>query len=80
MPGVLQGRKTMAIEQIADRLVDYAEGLYYRNWERWELLTLGLAVLLLLLMVVRAQRRASAKQKHLRERTPNRSLQKLQER
>ena len=67
----------MAIERIVDRLIKYAEGLYYRRWEKWELLALGLTVLLLLLMVVTAQRRASAKEKHLRERTPDKRLQKL---
>lgn len=67
----------MAIERIVDKLIKCAEGLYYRRWERWELLALGMAVLLLLLMAVRAQRMASAKEKHLRERTPDKRLQKL---
>jgi hypothetical protein len=67
----------MAIERILDRLIKYAEGLYYRRWDKWELLALGLVFLLLLLMVIRAHRKASAEEKHLRERTPDKRLQKL---
>ena len=67
----------MAIERIVDRAVEYAEGLYRRRWENWESVALGLAAILLLLMIVRAQRRAAADKKHLGERTPSKSLQKL---
>lgn len=76
---VLKGRRDMAIERIVHRLIEYAEGLYYRKWEWWELLALGLSGLLLLIMVVRSRTKATANEKHLRERTPDKRLQKFRD-
>ncbi|MEA3225692.1 MAG: hypothetical protein U9Q07_07040 [Planctomycetota bacterium] len=59
------------IERIVNRLIEGAARFYHRRWEPWELLALGLATLLLLIMAVRAHRKAAANEKHLRERTPN---------
>ena len=60
----------MTIERIVDRLTDSAMWLYYRQWEPWEVLALALVGLSLLVMAVRAHRKAAANAKYLRERTP----------
>ena len=67
----------MSIEHIVDRIVELASQLYYRQWEHWEVLGLGLAALILLAMAVRAHRKAAANAKHLQERTASSHLQKL---
>ena len=67
----------MTIDRIVNRLVDYAMQFYYRRWERWEVLALGLVAVFLLVMSVRARRQAAENERHLRERTPNKHLQDL---
>ena len=53
----------MSIERLINRLTEYFSQLYYRYWERWELLTIGIAVLLLLFFVLKAHRKAKARRR-----------------
>jgi len=69
----------MTIELMVDRIVRYAERLYYRRWESWELLALSFAVLLVVILDIRSHRKAASIEKHLHERTPDVRLLKLRE-
>jgi len=69
----------MNIELMVDKLVRRAELLYYRRWESWELLALGLAAILVIVLAIRSHRKAAQTEKHLHERTPDERLQKLRD-
>ena len=58
----------MTTERIVNRLIDSALRFYYRRWEPWEMLALGLAGLFLLMMATRTRRKIAASEKHRRER------------
>lgn len=48
----------MTIDSIISRLNQYSSWLYNRHWERWEILTIVIVALFLLLLVLRAKRKA----------------------
>jgi len=61
----------MTVERIINRLTQFCSWLYYRRWERSELLAMAvLASVALLILVIRAHRKEAADAKRLRERTP----------
>ena len=60
----------MSVESFINRLTQCFSWLYYRQWERWELLTIAIMALVLLSLVVRAKRKARTEVRQLRERSP----------
>ena len=60
----------MAVQRIISRLEDFFSGLYYRQWERWELIAIAIVAAVILLMIVRARLKVSADERRLRERSP----------
>ena len=60
----------MTVEGIIDRLSGYFSWLYYRQWERWELLAIALTALVVLILMVRAHLKVAANEKRFRERSP----------
>jgi hypothetical protein len=60
----------MTVEGLLNRLTEYFSWLYYRHWERWELLTIAIVAVAGLLLVVRAKRKARNVRKRTRERSP----------
>jgi len=60
----------MAVEGIIDRLSGFFSGLYYRRWEKWELMAIAIAASVVLLLIVRAHLKVAANAKRFRERSP----------
>lgn len=60
----------MTVQRIVNRLEDFFSGLYYRQWERWELIAIALVAAVILLLVVRARLKVSANERRHRERSP----------
>jgi hypothetical protein len=61
----------MTVERIINRLTQYCSWLYYRRWERSELVAISVvAGLALLIALIKAHRRAVADAKRFRERSP----------
>jgi hypothetical protein len=60
----------MTVEGIIDRLSEFFSWLYYRRWERWELLAIAIAALVVLILMVRAHLKVAANTKRFRERSP----------
>ena len=60
----------MTVEGIIDRLSGYFSWLYYRQWERWELLAIAIVVLAVLILIVRAHFKVAANAKRFRDRSP----------
>jgi len=53
----------MTLESLINKLTHYFSWLYYRRWERWELLTIVITALALLFWALRAYRKTKAEQK-----------------
>jgi len=60
----------MSIDRIINRLSEFFSWLYYRQWERWELLAIAVATLVLFIIIVQAHLNVAANKKRLRERSP----------
>ena len=60
----------MDLERIIDRVSGVFLWLYYRRWERWELIAIGIAALVILILIVRAHLKVAANERRLRERSP----------
>ena len=60
----------MNVESLIYRFTQYFSWLYYRQWEKWELLTIAITVLVLLLLLGGARRKARANLRRLQERSP----------
>ncbi len=60
----------MTVEGIIDRLSGVFSWLYYRQWERWELLAIAIAALVVLILMARAHLKVTANAKRFRERSP----------
>ncbi len=60
----------MTVEGIIDRFSGYFSWLYYRQWERWELLAIAVAVMVVLILMVRAHFKVAANARRFRERSP----------
>jgi hypothetical protein len=60
----------MTVEGIINRLSGYFSWLYYRRWERWELLAIAIAASVVLILIVRAHLKVAANAKRFRERSP----------
>ena len=60
----------MTVEGIIDRLREFFSLLYYRQWEKWELLAIAIAALVVLILMVRAHFKVAANAKRFRERSP----------
>ncbi len=60
----------MTVERIIDRLSEFFSWLYYRRWERWELLAIAIAAAVILILIVRAHLKVAANARRLRERSP----------
>ena len=60
----------MTLESLINRFTQYASWLYYRQWERWELVGILAAVVVVLLLTRAVRRRLRAAEKRLREHSP----------
>jgi hypothetical protein len=63
----------MTVNNLIYKLTKYFSWLYFRHWERWELLIIVLISLVLLLLIIWQQRKATTKNvyaKQIRERSP----------
>lgn len=60
----------MAVERIINRLSGFFSELYYRQWERWELMAIAITAAVILIMIVRAHLKVAANERRLRERSP----------
>lgn len=60
----------MTVNGIINRLTEFFSGLYYRQWERWELLAIAIAALVVLILMIRAHFKVAANAKRFRERSP----------
>lgn len=68
----------MTVESLTNKLTEYVSWLYYgREWASWELLTVAMTALVLLLLIVRQRRKAKARKiitkqtkEHSREHSP----------
>ena len=60
----------MTVDGIINRLSGFFSWLYYRRWERWELLAIAIAALVVLILMVRAHLKVAANAKRFRERSP----------
>ena len=60
----------MTVEGIIDKLSGFFSWLYYRRWERWELLAIAIIALGVLILMVRAHLKVAANAKRFRERSP----------
>ena len=63
----------MTVSNSIDKLIEFFSWLYFRPWERWELLIIVLICLVLLLLIIWQQRKSSTKSvyvNHVRERSP----------
>lgn len=59
----------MTVESLINRLTQYASWLYYRQWEKWEIVAAGI-VLVSVLLLIGAWRRSALSVRRLQERTP----------
>ena len=60
----------MTVERIINRLSEFVSGLYYRQWETWELMAIAIAVAAILILIVKAHLKVAANARRLRERSP----------
>ena len=60
----------MTVDGIINRLSGFFSWLYYRRWDRWELLAIAIAALVVLILMVRAHLKVAANAKRFRERSP----------
>jgi hypothetical protein len=60
----------MTVNGIIDRLSGFFSWLYYRRWERWEILAIAIAALVVFILMVRAHLKVAADAKRFRERSP----------
>ena len=60
----------MTVDGIINRLSGFFSWLYDRRWERWELLAIAIAALVVLILMVRAHFKVAANAKRFRERSP----------
>ena len=63
----------MTVSNLIDKLINFFSLLYFRHWERWELLIIVLICLVLLLFIIWQQRKSSTKSVYVnqvRERSP----------
>jgi len=60
----------MTVEGLINQITEYAQWLYYRQWQWWELLTAGIIALVLLLLVGNTRRKARANIRRLKQRSP----------
>ena len=64
------GGKRMTVDSIISRLTQYSSSLFSRNWERWEILTIAIVALALILLVARARRKTRINTRHIHQYTP----------
>ncbi len=63
----------MTVNNLIDKLIKYFSWLYFRHWERWELLIIVLICLVLLLLIIWQQQKGTTKSVYVnqvRERSP----------
>ena len=60
----------MTVDGITNRLSEFFSWLYYRRWEKWELLAIAITALVVLILMVRAHLKVAANAKRFRERSP----------
>ena len=59
------------VNSIISRLTQFSSWLLSRNWERWEILTIAIVALALVLLVGRAARRKTrTRTRHIHQYTP----------
>jgi len=60
----------MTLESIIQRITQYAQWLYYRQWQTWEVLAIIAAGLAAVLLAQAGHRRLRAAEKRIREHSP----------
>jgi hypothetical protein len=60
----------MTVDSIISRLTQYSSLLYNRHWERWEILTIAIVALALILLVARARRRTRINTRYVQRYSP----------
>jgi len=60
----------MTVDSIISRLTQYSSWLYNRHWERWEILTIAIIVLAVVLFVGAARRKTRINTRHIHQYTP----------
>ena len=66
----------MNADGIIDRLSEFFSWLFNRQWERWELLAIAIAALVILIIIVKTHLKVAANKTRLRERSPIVGIQK----
>jgi uncharacterized membrane protein YhaH (DUF805 family) len=59
----------MTVESLINRFIQYASWLYYRQWQKWELVAVVVTIVVLLLLLG-AWRRSALSVRRLHERSP----------
>jgi len=60
----------MTVDSIISRLTQYSSWLYSRNWEGWEILTIAIVALALVLLLGGARRKTRINTRHIHQYTP----------
>jgi len=60
----------MTVEGTTNRLSEFFSWLYYRRWDRWELIAIAIAAAAILILIVKAHLKVAANARRLRERSP----------
>ena len=58
------------VNSIISRLTQYSSWLFSRDWERWEILTIAIVALVMILLVGRARRKARINTRYIPHYTP----------
>ena len=66
----------MTLDGITNRLSEFFSWLIHRQWERWELLAIAVAALIILIIIVKAHLNVADNKKRIRERSPIVGVQK----
>ena len=60
----------MTVDSIISRFNQYSSWLFSRNWERWEILTIAIVALALILLAARARRQTRINRRYIPQYTP----------
>ena len=58
------------VNSIISRLTQFSSWLFSRNWERWEILTIAVVALALVLLVARARRKTRIRTRYIPQCAP----------
>jgi len=58
------------LDSIISRLTQYSSWMFSRHWQGWEILTIAIVALALILLVARARRKARINRRHTQQYAP----------